>query len=146
MVWQILAEVTRNLRVDFRLSAQKTMHRESQMRRHFPEAWIEGLWTVDSRDDKPPEGSPCPGRRGTSKCEDNRHLQYQGFPASSLTPYSITAQGPSAFLKDLYVAAPALMRQALEDQAAAIGKSMPYLLSRLQINLPAFVELIRQEL
>jgi hypothetical protein len=38
------------------------------------------------------------------------------------------------------------MRQALEDQAAAIGKSMPYLLSRLQINLPAFVELIRQEL
>ena len=66
------------------------------------------------------------------------------FPRSSLTPYSITAQGPSAFLKDLYVAAPAMVMQTLEDQAAAIGKSMPYLLSRLQINAPAFVEMIRR--
>jgi hypothetical protein len=64
------------------------------------------------------------------------------FPRSSLTPHSITAQGPSAFLKNLYVAAPAMVMQTLEDQAAAIDKSMPYLLSRLQINVPAFVEMI----
>jgi hypothetical protein len=68
------------------------------------------------------------------------------FPPSSLAPYSITVQGPSGFLKDLYVAAPAMVMQALEDQAAAIGKSMPYLLSRLQINAPAFVEMIERKL
>jgi hypothetical protein len=68
------------------------------------------------------------------------------FPRSSLMPYSITAQGPSAFLKDLYVAAPTLVMQTLEDQAAAIGKSMPYLLSRLHVNAPAFVEQIGKKL
>jgi hypothetical protein len=36
--------------------------------------------------------------------------------------------------------------QTLEGQADAIGKSMPYLLSRLQTNAPAFVEMIGQEL
>ncbi len=44
------------------------------------------------------------------------------FPHSSLTPHSITAQGPSAFLKNLYVAAPAMVMQALENQAAAIAE------------------------
>jgi hypothetical protein len=43
-------------------------------------------------------------------------------------------------------AAPTLMMQTLEDQAAAIGKSMPYLLSRLQVNAPAFVEQIGKKL
>jgi hypothetical protein len=73
-------------------------------------------------------------------------LPIKDFPRSSLTPYSITAQGPSAFLKKLYDAAPAMVMQTSEDQAAAIGESMPYLLSRLQINAPAFVEMIGQKL
>jgi hypothetical protein len=68
------------------------------------------------------------------------------FPRSSLTPYSITVKGPSAFLKDLDIAAPAMVMQTLEGQAAAIGKSMPYLLSRLQVNAPAFVEMIERKL
>jgi hypothetical protein len=38
------------------------------------------------------------------------------------------------------------MMQTLEDQAATIGKSLPYLLSRLRINAPAFVEMIRQDI
>jgi hypothetical protein len=36
--------------------------------------------------------------------------------------------------------------QTLKDQAACIGKSIPYLLSRLQINVPAVVEMMRQHL
>ena len=38
---QIMGEVTRTLRETFGLSAQKAMYRESEIRRHFPEAWIE---------------------------------------------------------------------------------------------------------
>ena len=67
------------------------------------------------------------------------------FPRSSLRSYSITAQGPSAFLKDLYGVGPAMVMQTLEDQAAAISKSLPYLLSRLRMNAPAFDEMIRQK-
>jgi hypothetical protein len=42
------------------------------------------------------------------------------FPSSSLAPYAITAQGPSAFLKSLYDMAPSAVMQTLETQAAAI--------------------------
>jgi hypothetical protein len=33
-----------------------------------------------------------------------------------------------------------------EDQDAAVGRSITYLLSRLQINVPAFVEMIGKKL
>jgi len=38
---QIMVEVSRTLQENFSLSAQKAMYRESEIRRHFPEAWIE---------------------------------------------------------------------------------------------------------
>ena len=39
---RIMEEVNRTLHEDFGLSPEKTLHRESEIRRHFPEAWIEG--------------------------------------------------------------------------------------------------------
>jgi transposase len=36
-----MVEVTRTLRETFGLSDRKAMHRESEIRQHFPEAWIE---------------------------------------------------------------------------------------------------------
>jgi hypothetical protein len=68
------------------------------------------------------------------------------FPPSSLAPYSITAQGPSAFLKNLYSMAPSAVMQTLDTQAAAIGQTMTFLLSRLRINVPAFVAMIEETL
>ena len=68
------------------------------------------------------------------------------FPPSSLAPYSITAQGPSAFLKNLYNMAPSVVMQTLDTQAAAIGQTMTYLLSRLRINVPAFVAMVEETL
>jgi hypothetical protein len=66
------------------------------------------------------------------------------FPRSSLAPYAITTQGPSAFLKHLYETAPSAVMQTLETQAAAIGQPMNYLLSRLSVNAPAFVAMIEK--
>jgi hypothetical protein len=64
------------------------------------------------------------------------------FPPSSLAPYSLTVQGPSALLKNLYNLAPSMVMETLETQAAAIGQTLHYLLSRLRINIPGFVEMI----
>jgi len=47
---------------------------------------------------------------------------FKDFSNSSLAPYAITAQGPSAFLKHLYDMAPSAVMQTLEAQAAAIGQ------------------------
>ena len=39
---QIMVEVSRTLEENFGLSAQKAIYRESALRRHFPEAWVDG--------------------------------------------------------------------------------------------------------
>jgi len=143
---QIMVEVTRTLRETFGLSAQKAMYRESEIRRHFPEAWIEDYEKLIPTMTNHPKDRHVLAAAAHAGAKVIVTYNFKDFPRSSLTPYSITVQGPSAFLKDLYIAAPAMVMQTLEGQAAAIGKSMPYLLSRLQVNAPAFVEMIRQEL
>jgi hypothetical protein len=45
------------------------------------------------------------------------------FPRPALAPYSITAQGPSTFLKNLYELDPDAVLHTLEQQAVAIDKS-----------------------
>ncbi|WP_420236986.1 PIN domain-containing protein [Telmatobacter bradus] len=140
----IMAEVSRSLQEDFGLSAEKTLYRETQIRRHFQEAWVEGYEDL------------IPGMTNHFK---DRHVlaaavqadakvivtyNIKDFPHSSLAPYSITTQGPSAFLKKLYDQAPSAMMDTLESQAAAIGKPLQYLLSRLRINAPAFVAMLNE--
>jgi PIN domain len=143
---RIMVEVTRILQENFGLSAQRAMYRESEIKRHFPEAWVddyEDLIPAMTNHRKDRYVLAAAARAGAKIIVT---YNIKDFPRSSLTPYSITAQGPSAFLKDLYVTAPEMVMQALEDQAAAIGKSMPHLLSGLQINVPAFVEMIGKKL
>jgi hypothetical protein len=143
---QIMVEVSRTLQENFGLSAQKVIYRESEIRRHFPEAWIDGYEDLIPAMTNHPKDRHVLAAAVRAGAKIVVTYNIKDFPRSSLMPYSITAQGPSAFLKDLYVAAPTLVMQTLEDQAAAIGKSMPYLLSRLQVNAPAFVEQIGKKL
>ena len=141
---QIMVEVTRTLQERFNISAQKAIYRENEIRRHFPEAWIEGY-----------EGL-IPSMTNHLK---DRHVlaaaahagiklivtyNLKDFPLSSLAPHSIIAQGPSTFLKNLYDAAPSEVIQTLNSQASAIGQDMQYLLSRLRVNVPAFVAMIEK--
>ena len=67
------------------------------------------------------------------------------FPRSALAPYSITAQGPSTFLKNLYELDSRAVLRTLEQQAAAIDKSADYLLDRLRVNVPGFVHTLTQQ-
>lgn len=67
------------------------------------------------------------------------------FPRSALASYSITAQGPSTFLKNLYELDPEGVGHTLEQQAAAIDKSFDYLLDRLRVNVPGFVQMFTRQ-
>ena len=51
----------------------------------------------------------------------------EDFPAGALAPYSISGQGPSAFLKSLYDLDQEAVLQTVDEQAAAIGKPQSYL-------------------
>ncbi len=142
---EIMNEVNRTLRQKFGLSAEKAAYRESELRRHFPEAWIEGF------EDLVPTMTCHPKDRhvlaAAVRAKVNAIVTYnlKDFPPASVDSHSIAVQGPSAFLKSLYASDPLAVMRALEAQAKAIGQAMPYLLSRLRINVPAFVATIEPD-
>lgn len=142
---RIMAEVNRNLREKFGLNSDRTAYRENEIRRHFPEAWVEGYEEL------------IPTMKNNDK---DRHVRAaavhvhadiivtynaKDFPESALVPYSVAVQGPSTFLKNLYGLDPERVMQVLREQALAIGKTVEYVLDRLHVNAPGFVNVIRSK-
>lgn len=140
----IMAEVSRSLQEDFGLSAEKTLYRETQIRRHFQEAWVEGYEDLIAGMTNHSKDRHVLAAAVQSSAKAIVTYNLKDFPHSSLAPHSITVQGPSAFVKELYNQAPFAVMDTLESQAAAIGKPLQYLLSRLGINAPAFVAMLNE--
>jgi hypothetical protein len=142
---QIMAEITRNLQENFGVTAEQAAYRESEIRRHFGEAWVEGyedLIPVMTNHEKDRHVLAAAVRSGA---ETIVTYNLKDFPRSALAPYSITAQGPSTFLKNLYELDSDAVLHTLEQQAAAIDKSFDYLLGRLRVNVPGFVHTLTQQ-
>jgi hypothetical protein len=141
---QIMAEVSRNLQGNFGVTAEQAAYRESEIRRHFGEAWVEGY------EDLIPSMTNHEKDRhvlaAAVRCGAETIVTYnlKDFPRSALAPYSITAQGPSTFLKNLYELDSDAVLHTLDQQAAAIDKSYDYLLDRLRVNVPGFVHTLTQ--
>ncbi len=64
------------------------------------------------------------------------------FPRESLSEWGIEAQHPDRFLMDLYIVNPETVASRLHQQAAAIGRTLPELLSTLRIGVPDFAAMI----
>ena len=141
---QIMVEVSRTLQENFSLSVQKAAYRENEIRRHFPEAWIDGYEDLIPAMTNHPKDRHVLAAAARAGVKVIVTYNLKDFPPASLAPYSITVQGPSAFLKSLYDMAPAAVMQTLESQAAAIGQPISYLFSRLRVNVPAFVAMIEE--
>lgn len=141
----IMAEVSRNLQENFGLTAEQAAYRESEIRKHFGEAWVEGY------EDLIPSMTNQEKDRhvlaAAVRCGAETIVTYnlRDFQRPALAPYSITAQGPSTFLKNLYQLDPESVLRTLEQQAAAIEKSLGYLLDRLRVNVPGFVRTLNQQ-
>ena len=56
---------------------------------------------------------------------------------------SITAMGPSTFLRNLYDLDPEVVANTLARQATSINKTVEYVLDRLSINAPGFVSFFK---
>ena len=142
---QIMAEVSRSLQENFGLTAEQAAYRESEIRKHFGEAWVEGY------EDLIPSMTNHEKDRhvlaAAVRCGAETIVTYnlKDFPRSALAPYSITAQGPSTFLRNLYELDRDAVFGTLKQQAAAIDKSFDYLLNRLRVNVPGFVDTLAQQ-
>lgn len=136
---QIMAEVSRNLVENFGLSEDKTAYRESEIRKHFPEAWVDGYEDLIPAMTNQAKDRHVLAAAVRAQAEIIVTYNKKDFPTAALAPYSISAQGPSTFLKNLYDLDQEAVLRTLDEQAAAIGKPKSYLLERLRVNVPGFV-------
>jgi hypothetical protein len=142
---EIMTEVSRNLQQNFGVTAEQSAYRESEIRKHFGEAWVEGyedLIPSMTNHDKDRHVLAAAVRSGA---ETIVTYNLKDFPRSALAPYSITAQGPSTFLKNLYELDRDAVLHTLEQQAATIHKPFDYLLDRLRVNVPGFVDTLASQ-
>jgi hypothetical protein len=140
---QIMAEVGRTLQQKFGLSAEQVGRREGQIRQHFPEAWVDGYEALIPAMTNDVQDRHVLAAAVRSGAEVIVTYNLRHFPASALDPYSIIAEGPSAFLKNLYELDREAVMAVLHDQAAAIRQPIDYLLERLRVNVPGFVDVLR---
>jgi hypothetical protein len=102
MVGHDHVEVTRNLIGKFKMDPAKASRREEEIRRHFPEAWVEGfepLIDVMTNDRKDRHVlAAAVGSHSELIVTYNR----RDFPISSVERFDIKIQGPSTFLRGLY--------------------------------------------
>ena len=73
-------------------------------------------------------------------------LNLRHFPAAACEPLGIEIIHPDAFLCDLHERAPARVRTALDEQAAALSRppmTVIDVLDRLETDVPEFVARVR---
>jgi len=138
-------EMTRNLIARWGMAPEKARRREGELRRHFPEAWVEGFEPIIDVMTNDPGDRHVLAAAVRSHSElivtyNRRHL-----PAASLQVWEIDVQGPSTFLRGLYDLDAGLFVGKLHEQAASIQVPLPRLLRSLAKNVPGFVEYFCEE-
>jgi len=138
-----MAEVNRNLAENFGLTDEQVAYREREIRRHFPEAWVEGHEDLISVMTNHPKDRHVLAAAVRCNAEVIVTHNVKDFPRTAIDPYSITVLGPSTFLRNLYELDPKFVADTLERQAASINRTMEYVLDRLSINAPGFASFFR---
>lgn len=133
---RIMDEVTRNLIAKWDIAHGKARQREEELRRHFPEAWVEGYEPLleamtNDAGDRHVLAAAVRSHSDLIVTYNRRH-----FPAASVHPLEIDVQAPSA--AGLFVG-------KIHEQAEAIGVSLPRLLNSLSKNVPGVVEYFCEE-
>jgi len=136
----IMDEVTRNLIAKWDMAIEKAHRREEELRRHFPEAWVDGYEPLIDAMANDPSDRHVLAAAVRSHSELIVTYNRRHFPATSVQPLAIDVQGPSTFLRGLYDLDAGLFVGKLHGQAAVIGVPLSCLLHSLSKNVPRFVE------
>ncbi len=140
----IMDEVTRNLIDKWGMPIEKARRREDEIRRHFPEAWVEGLEPLVEVMTNDPGDRQVLAAAVRSHAELIVTYNRRHFPLESVRPWDIEVQGPSTFLRGLYGWKPVCSCK-LHEQAEAIEIPLERLLRSLSKNVPGFIEYFCEE-
>jgi predicted nucleic acid-binding protein len=144
---EIMEEVSRNLVSKFHTTPDQARHREEQLRRAFPSAWVDDgyklltPWMSNDFKDRHVLAAAI-----MSKSELIVTYNRKDFPKRALDPFGVTCKGPSSFLRDLYDLEPSVAIRKLVEQAEFLGISLEDLLERMKRSVPGFVEFLCEEL
>jgi predicted nucleic acid-binding protein len=123
-VWsdEIMVEMTRALGAAIGLTPRKTAHLEREIRQHFPDAWVTGYESLirkmtNDEKDRHVLAAAVKARAHVIVTFNKRH-----FPAAAADRWGIEVVGPSAFLERLYLAAPWIVIERIQEQAANLGR------------------------
>jgi|SRR5579872_725228 len=141
----IMDEVTRNLIAKWNMPAEKARRREEELRRHFPEAWVDGFEPLIAAMKNHPADRHVLAAAVRSHCELIVTYNRRHFPEASVQSSEIDVQGPSTFLRGLYDLDAGVFVGKLHEQAGAIGVTIQRLLVSLSRNVPAFVDYFCEE-
>ncbi len=98
---QIMNEVNRNLVEKFGLTDEQVAYRENEIRRHFPEAWVERHEDLIAAMKNHPKDRHVLAAAVRCNAQVIVTVNVKDFPTTALDPYSIVPFGPSAFLRNL---------------------------------------------
>ncbi len=141
----IMREVTRNLVQKWGLEPEKAHRREEEIRRHFPEAWVEDFEALAGAMTNDPKDRHVLAPAVRSHCELIVTYNGRHFPPAAMRPWGIEVQGPSTFLRGIYDLDAGLFVHKLHEQALAIGVTLHDLLQSLRKNAPGFVRYFCEE-
>ena len=68
------------------------------------------------------------------------------FPRDSTARWNVEAIGPATFLEELYLAAPSVVTERIQQQATNLDRSLTAQLQVLAKAVPSFVEIVRRDL
>ena len=147
-VWsgEIIIEMKRALEEQIGLDPNKTAYLERELRRHFPDSWVTGFgqlvrkMTNDEKDRHVLAAAVHAGAQ-TIVTFNKRH-----FPPASTSPWNVEALGPAMFLERLYLAAPSVVTERIQQQATNLERSLTAQLKVLAKAVPSFVEVVRRDL
>ena len=143
---EIMSEVSRNLIAKLNKTEAQASRRESEMRKAFPEAWIEGYEALTPVMSNHLKDRHVLAAAVYSKSEIIVTYNKKDFPRAALAPWGIELRGPSAFLRELYDLEPGIVGHKIEAQSRQLNLSIEDLLVRLRSNIPGFVEFFSQEI
>lgn len=142
-IWE---EVLRNLEARRGLTAEQTGHLLSQVKEHFPEAFVSGYERFIERMSNDPKDRHVIAAAVRCNAQVIVTSNLKHFPPGALSEWGVEAQHPDDFLLYQYDLNPAVVISKLHDQAANIGRSLAALLKTLQTGVPEFANTVARKL
>ncbi|MGO9125424.1 MAG: putative toxin-antitoxin system toxin component, PIN family [Terriglobales bacterium] len=141
---QIMAEMTKTLRMKLKRTVAEAEHRRQQMIAAFPGAMVtvppellRAVECIPDKDDRHVLAAAIMARANAIVTQNTKH-----FPKECLEKYGVLCQTADDFLIHQYHLDEQLILDKLDDQGAGISQNRAFVISSLRNSAPGFVSLV----